>query len=276
VHLQTGALWNFRIGPGTDSERRHLEQMLAGLPGRSLVVADAGFIGWNLCQRLKGARVHFLLRVGSNITLLAKQLGAKLEERGKHVWLWPTRNQNEQPLILRLFVFGSGPNTVYLVTNVLDRKDLSAKQAEKFYRQRWGIEVTYRTVKQVFDRAHWLSRIPCRVLAEHEATILGFWILQIISFQELVAHDHDPQSWSAATARNIIRRVLRRALDPTYRPNKTFRVELGCAVQDTYQRKCPKRARDWPHKKREKPPGPPRIRRMTKRERTIGKQLLSL
>lgn len=276
VHLQTGALWDFRIGPGTDSERRHLEQMLGGLPRNSLVVADAGFIGWNVCQQFEAAGVHFLLRVGSNITLLAEQLGAKIEQRGKYVWLWPNTKQNQPPLVLRLFVFGSGPNAVYLVTNVLDPKALSPKQAELFYRQRWGIEVTYRTVKQVMDRGQWLSRTPSRVFAEHQATILGFWILQIISFQELVAQEEAPQRWSAATARDIIRRVLRRALDPTYRPHKSFCDELGCAVRDTYQRKCPKRARNWPHKKREKPPGPPRIRRMTKRERTLGKRLLSL
>lgn len=33
------------VGPGTASERRHLEEMLADLPPRSLLVADAGFTG---------------------------------------------------------------------------------------------------------------------------------------------------------------------------------------------------------------------------------------
>jgi len=35
LHMGTGIPWDFRIGPGTASERRHLEEMLADLPPRS-------------------------------------------------------------------------------------------------------------------------------------------------------------------------------------------------------------------------------------------------
>jgi hypothetical protein len=45
LHMGTGVPWDFRIGPGKASERRHLEEMLPDLPPRSLVVADAGFTG---------------------------------------------------------------------------------------------------------------------------------------------------------------------------------------------------------------------------------------
>jgi hypothetical protein len=46
-HMGTGLPWDFRTGPGTASERRHLEDMLADLPRRSLIVADAGFRGFD-------------------------------------------------------------------------------------------------------------------------------------------------------------------------------------------------------------------------------------
>ena len=45
LHMGTGLPWDFRIGPGTASERRHLEDMLADLPPRSMVVAEAGVTG---------------------------------------------------------------------------------------------------------------------------------------------------------------------------------------------------------------------------------------
>jgi len=35
-----------------------------------LVVADAGFVGYELCQRVLNAGQSFLLRVGGNIRLL--------------------------------------------------------------------------------------------------------------------------------------------------------------------------------------------------------------
>ena len=44
-HLPTGCVWDWRQGPGTASERQHLRAMLDTLPPRSLVVADAGFVG---------------------------------------------------------------------------------------------------------------------------------------------------------------------------------------------------------------------------------------
>ena len=35
LHMGTGLPWDFRIGPGTASERRHAEEMLADLPPRA-------------------------------------------------------------------------------------------------------------------------------------------------------------------------------------------------------------------------------------------------
>ena len=39
-HLGTGLAWNWRIGKGTESERRHLRSMLAELPTEALWVAE--------------------------------------------------------------------------------------------------------------------------------------------------------------------------------------------------------------------------------------------
>src|SRR5438477_89961 len=52
LHMGTGVPWDFRIGPGTASERRHLEAMPPDLPPRSLVVADAGFTGYEFYRRI--------------------------------------------------------------------------------------------------------------------------------------------------------------------------------------------------------------------------------
>ena len=52
LHMGTGVPYDFRIGPGIASERRHLEDMLPSLPRNALVVADAGFTGYDLFRRL--------------------------------------------------------------------------------------------------------------------------------------------------------------------------------------------------------------------------------
>lgn len=79
LHMGTGVPWDFRIGPETASERRHLEEMLPDLPPQSLVVADAGFTGYAFYRRIVAAKQSFLLRVGSNVQLL-KDLGSGEQE----------------------------------------------------------------------------------------------------------------------------------------------------------------------------------------------------
>jgi signal transduction histidine kinase len=121
-HLGLGLPWDFRMGPGTDSERRHALDMVNDLPPRALLVADAGFVGYELCRTLLRSSRSFLLRVGSNVRLLEK-LGYYRRERSDVVYLWPQKRQGRgrgKPLVLRLIRLRKGKQVVYLLTNVLD------------------------------------------------------------------------------------------------------------------------------------------------------------
>src|SRR5262245_19654242 len=97
LHMGVGVPWDFRIGQGTASERRHLEEMLADVPMRSLIVADAGFIGYEFCRRILAAKQNFLLRVGANVRLL-RQLGYIEQEGCDMVYLWPGKNSQQPPV----------------------------------------------------------------------------------------------------------------------------------------------------------------------------------
>lgn len=46
-HMGCGLLWDWRQGPSGSSERAHLREMLDGLPDKTLLVADAGFQGYD-------------------------------------------------------------------------------------------------------------------------------------------------------------------------------------------------------------------------------------
>ena len=72
IHLPTALIWDWRQGPGSSSERSHLRAMLPTLPENTLMVADTGFGGFDLLRELGGARVDFLIRCGSNTTLLVE------------------------------------------------------------------------------------------------------------------------------------------------------------------------------------------------------------
>jgi hypothetical protein len=268
-HMGLGLPWDFRVGPGTDSERRHLEQMLGDLPQDSLIVADAGFVGYELCQRVLSAGQSFLLRVGGNITLLT-ELGWEYEAHDGLVYLWPLAHRDLPPLVLRLIVLRRGKQAIYLLTNVLDPKRLSDEDAGVLYEMRWGIEVFYRSYKQTLSRRRLLSRTPATCLAECSWTMLGLWLLSLLTVTRIVARKLDPLSWSVALARNAVRRAMRASLRGGQ--GRLLR-DLAAAVKDAYPRRGSKAARDYPRKKREKPPGPPKIKPASGKEIQQAKQL---
>lgn len=269
-HMGLGLPWDFRVGPGTDSERRHLEQMLDDLPPNSLIVADAGFVGYELCQRVLKAGQSFLLRVGGNIRLLT-DLGWEHEERDGMVYLWPLLHRNSPPVVLRLIVLERDKQKVYLLTNVFDPQQLSDKEAGVLYEMRWGIEVFYRSFKQTLHRRRLLSRTPATCLAECSWTMLGLWLLGLLTVTRIVAKKLDPLSWSVALARNAVRRAMRTSVRGGHCRRLTR--DLAVAVKDAYKRHGPKAARNYPRKKREKPPGPPKIQSASPKEVQTAKQL---
>jgi hypothetical protein len=63
-HLGTGLPWAWRIGAGIQSEQRHLRSMAGVLPSGSLLVADAGFTGFDLLRSLVDRGVQVLVRMG--------------------------------------------------------------------------------------------------------------------------------------------------------------------------------------------------------------------
>jgi Transposase DDE domain len=71
VHLGTGVPWAWRFGRGDASERSHLRQLLATLPERGLVVADAGFTGYDVWAALCRQQRHFLIRLSSTCRFYA-------------------------------------------------------------------------------------------------------------------------------------------------------------------------------------------------------------
>lgn len=276
-HMGLGLPWDMRTGPGTDSERYHLADLLPGLPSHALVVADCGFVGYQLCGKMLELKLSFLLRVGGNIRLLT-ELGYAYEEREGWVYLWPQEHRDQPPLQLRLIVLNDGEQKVYLLTNILDSARLGDSQAAELYARRWGIEVFYRSFKQTLDHRQLLSRTPETCLCECQWTFLASWLLGMLTVNQLLARGVDPLECSLAKARDAIRRAMRPA-PPRRRPRRSRRCgrplhcrplslcqALAQSVGDNYQRRHPKEARNYPRKKKENPPSPPKIRPATPSE----------
>jgi len=265
-HVGTGVPWSFMQGVACSSERAHLLAMLRLLPAGALLLADAGFTGYELLKALMDSDRFFVIRVGSNVKLLTK-LGYALKEHEHEgiVYLWPKGKQKKQcePLVLRLirFVDGRG-RSICLLTNVLERERLSDQVALKMYRLRWGVELLFRAMKQTLERRKMLSDRPTHAKVELAWSVVGLWLLGLMSVQEIKAAGEDPQRWSPAQAL----RVVRQACNGTLGAGGCLREHVAGSLKDTYQRTRSKKARHWPHKKKEKPPGEPRARMATPQE----------
>jgi hypothetical protein len=95
--------------------------------------------------------------------------------------------------------------------------------------------------------------------------MIGLWLMGLLSVESIVAAGKNPVNWSVAASRNTIRKALRGVLSGK-RPSQPLRDQLAGSLKDNYVRTSPKKARNWPYKKREKPPGPPKIRLATAAE----------
>jgi hypothetical protein len=270
-HVGTGLPWDFRLGPGTDSERRHLDEMLKDLPAEALLTADAGFISYELCATLTASGHEFVLRVGANKTLI-EDLEPEYADDPSLVWLWPEQLQSKPPLRLRRIEFSSPAGTpVVLVTNILDRTKLSDQAAQNIYASRWGIEVYFRDIKQTMDFAELQSRTRATCLNEQYWRVLSCWMLQGIFKRIQLRKQYTPRRFSAAKARREIREVLE--LLQQDRRGPSIEQRAGRCQVDNYERNGPKATRKWPRKKNDKPPKPPKLRPAKPQEILRAKEL---
>jgi hypothetical protein len=258
VHLGLGVLWNWRIGRAGASERGHLRRLAASVPRGALLVGDAGFIGYDGLRSVVAGGREFLVRLAGNTELVVGLL-----ERSDVAALWPRKRNASLPLLIRVVRLRDAKGSqIVLGTSVMDPARLTDEQAGVFYRLRWGVEVTYRSLKETMGRRKMLSASPRRARLELHWTMLAYMMLGVLATRRL-APGHDRARWSVALALRAVRRAAMAR-------NKT-RADaalggLRHAVIGNNARKN-KAAYNWPRKKKQRPPGSPRLRTASEVER---------
>ena len=251
VHLGAMLPWGWAIGGARDSERTLLRSTLGDLPEGTLLVADAGFTGFDLLGELRRRGVSFLVRVGSNVHLLSK-LGYYRREGKSVVYLWPDAKHDRPPLVLRLIRVGSA----FLITDVTDPRELSRSMASELYRRRWGLEVAFRSLKQTLQRRKVRSCTPIHARIELAWAVLGLWVLTLLGVRAIHWAGHIPRRLSAASTLAAVRHAMHTGIN-----DRALHRRLRRCLIDRSRRRSSKRAYRWPHKKNSAPPGPPSITR---------------
>ncbi len=261
-HVVTGLPWAWRRGDARADEVVQFRAMLDELPIKTLLLADAYYTTYDLLRSL-GERGHrFIIRVGANVSLLEK-LSYVVNERRGIVYLWPKKKQaGNPPLALRLVKIRHKRQSVYLVTNVLDKSTLSNRDVGRLYRLRWGIEVMFRSLKQTMGYGKLRSESPAAARLELDWAMVGLWMLGLMTQQAMGRRPR--RDWSAAEAHRAVRCAMGSL--PGRRPAGGLVSSLRKARSDTYVRSGSKKSRDYPRKKKRKPPKPPKLRMATAKE----------
>lgn len=275
-HMGLGVPWCWKLGPSNSSERHHVMELLesAHFLKNTLFVADAGFVGYDLWSAILGKGHHFLVRVGGNVRLL-KNLGYQIEKKRDYVYCWPNKAMEKQlpPLKLRLVKCVVGKKKMSLLTSVLDKDQLTDQEIAQLYKDRWGVELEFRCLKQTFERRKLRSRNCHRALVEMNWSIFGMAVLELFALKEQLQQvDADPMKLSFAQVLDAVRTSLqhlrrRRANAPD------IATALRVALVDSYERKAAKAARYKSTKKTKPSCGHPIILEANSTQRKIFKNI---
>lgn len=276
-HMGLGLPWCWKLGPSNASERHHVKEMLetGHFFENTLFVGDAGFVGYEFWKSITDRGHHFLVRVGANVNLLTG-LGT-LQRDGKDiVYCWPltTMNANEPPMRLRLVKCKIGKNEkVWMLTSVLNKRELSNKEITRLYERRWGIELQFRALKQTFDRRKVRCRSSERVLVEIEWSIFGMAAVELMAIKEQMKNgDARPEKLSFSKALTAVRHSLNNLINcPDFLDD--LHTGLRQAIIDSYERKRLKSGRYKPKRKNKPSCGEPIIELATAKQRQRHREI---
>jgi hypothetical protein len=281
VEVHTGLAWDWRIDAARGSEKDHLRQMAPDLPAGPdfLLLADANYVGYDLWATLAEAGRWFLIRVGGNVRLLTGLFpDAQVVREGRSVWVWPQGQQGHAPpLQLRLIQVGTRKSPVWLLTNVLEEKRLTVRDAGEIYRLRWGAETYYRGFKRTLGWFKLRSRSGERAKVELEWALIACTLLGLVGVREVVQKRQDPGRLSLAGVVHALRQALRGVTGGSpARRLQELRERLAGSLKDTYQRRAAKRSRHRPRTKSTPKAHrlkPPQRRRATAKEKRRARTL---
>lgn len=287
VHLPTGLLWSWRLGPGHAAEQVHLRRLLGTLSPEALIICDAAYMGFELVRAILDSKRSFLFRMSSRVHLYTLERALLKDWTEGPVSYWPgyAQDQGLAPIRCRLIRIpakgkgkgkGSVKRDVWLLTDVLDPARLSAATAAKFYRWRWRNEGMFRTYKRTIKKLKLTGRTVRPVHREAELSLLATQIL--LAHADLALR---PETM-ATTGEPVIspRKILieiRREIDAAPRRRvKSYRQRLdGCRAVDRKQT-SPKATREWPRRKPHKPPKPPILHALNEKQKVLLNQHISV
>jgi len=267
VHLTLGIPWSWWLGKGKkSSERAHLIRMLPLLPCLALLVADAGYVGYDVLRTLLESQVSFLIRMSSTATFYTESQEPLESFKEEIAYYWPKshRDQGKPPLRGRLICVRSKKRKVdvWLFTNVENTSRLPRSLASKFYRLRWENEGFFRTYKRTLGKVKLMSRTVRLIHREAEASMIATQLLLCQGALAMPTASFKDELPVMCSPRRVLLEI-RRDINGQRRQRGSFIKRIAKAQRERRARQTAKEKRKWPRRKTHQPPKAPVLLRMT-------------
>lgn len=202
--LSTGALLHYARGNKHQHELRLLQGLLDAFKARDLVVADRGFCSYGLMALLglRDVRAVFRLhqarpadlrrgqRLGQNDRRVRWQKPAE-----KPAWLpaslWKRLSGQLEVRVLRFKLGRKGyrPESVTLVTTLVEARTYPARDLAQLYARRWQIELWFRDLKTSMGMEVLRCQSPALLHKELEMFFIAYNLVRRLMAQAGVMHD---------------------------------------------------------------------------------------
>lgn len=209
--LATGALLDYAKGNKHQHELRLLERLLDQFKSGDLAVADRGFSSYVLLALLGWRRVACLFRLHQGRWADLRQ-GKRLGKNDRLVcWCKPRQKPRwlpqsvwkkiPQQLTLRLLRFklsrrGFRPESVTLVTTLLDAQQYPAQDLAQLYARRWHIELWFDDIKTSMGMSVLRCKSPQMVHKELEMFVIAYNLIRCLMAQAGALHEVPPDRLS--------------------------------------------------------------------------------
>jgi len=206
----THAIFAAATGPLSAHETTLGRRLFGHLRPGMLLIADRGFVGFDLWTEAAATGADLLWRVKSNMVLPAVQTlgdGSYLSQIAA-----AADRKRHNPTTVRVVEYTlAGRDTVYrLITTILDPQQAPAVELAGLYAQRWEFETSLDELKthQRGPRLVLRSRHPDGVEQEVYGFLLVHYAIRELMWQAAQHADEDPDRISFTRTLNLVRRQV--------------------------------------------------------------------
>jgi len=235
THVITAA----QLGAYGTHERGLAVDVVAGLTGEMLCLADRGFLSFDLWRTAAATGATLLWRAPATVTLPVLERYADGSYRSELRWNAGCTSPDRRPQAVRVLEYtlegAPSPVTRYrLVTSILEPARAPAAELAALYHERWEIETAFDEFKTHLRGAQRVlrSKTPDLVRQEAWGFLLTHYALRALMHEAALgalpkARDPDPVSFTHTL--RVVRRTLPQvaALPPSGPPAPAARASAG-------------------------------------------------